>query len=111
MTPDAQKAVDAAPLKQAWIPKECDPTTLYPTHPQQNLKRWEQHQIATYNLSKVPAGEADKEGVCTIKTNQEKPSCLRATDFQHVVVSDTYQDKCGNQYRGAVAKAFLTKNE
>jgi hypothetical protein len=110
LSADDQK-VNEEPPATAWIPNACGPDKLYPTHPQQSLKRYHATEVATYDTPKVPAGAADTEDVCTIKTNQKDPKCLMSTTYEYAVLSDTLEDKCGNKYRGYIARGFLKNQE
>lgn len=88
----------------------CDDQNLYPTHPQQILKEYHRYSSNQYNNTKLKGGD----GPCLMAANTsgpKGPSCLRADLAYDVIISDTYQDACGNYYRGFRQTAFLGKEE
>ena len=84
---------------------------LYPTQPQQILKVYHVDQWAQYQESKLEA----KSETCVLGSKysnaQGRFACLRADVALRIVLSDTYQDACGNLYRGFVEKVFLRSQD
>ncbi len=82
----------------------CGDRTLWPTHPQQTTKNYLYGIFASYDHTKLPP----TSDAC----NRPAPNgrfCLTATLAYLFVMSDTYQDSCGNYYRGYWMVNFLKK--
>lgn len=73
----------------------CRDKKLYPTHPQQFTKDYIMGVVAPYDRLTLPALSSS----CIIP-NPTKKFCLSAQRAVVAVMSDTYQDSCGNLYRG-----------
>jgi hypothetical protein len=84
---------------------------LYPSQPQQSLKKYSLMQWAPYDLLKISA----ESPLCLRKSNPPTPNaktfCLRTDSAHRVILSDTYMDSCGNYYRGFHSLEFLGQNE
>lgn len=78
---------------------------LYPAHPQQDTKEYLYGAYANYTHHKIPVDSS----ACMTR-NPGKTYCLRATYANMVIMSDIYQDGCGNLYRGYWLTSYL-KNE
>lgn len=104
--------VEAAPVESlSRIELACDKTTLYPTHPQQDLKTYHVVAYGSYDHFRVDA----ESNVCLTKSlgrnSAGKKTCLRADTVEHAVLSDTYRDACGNLYRGIWKVTFLRQDD
>jgi hypothetical protein len=84
----------------------CHNETLYPTHPQENTKEYMYGDSATYDYSHLPATSS-----ACVTPNLSKKFCLRGTSAHLVVISDLYQDTCGNTYRGYWLVSYLKSDE
>ncbi len=93
----------------------CENKTLLPTHPQQGTKKYHLAITGEYNSHQLKGGEQSAyNDICMIWTNHAKPEqryCLRSKTIKVVVLSDLYQDTCGNTYRGYFKKKFLNTDE
>ncbi len=105
-----------APLKDLKLEKikiQCDQDreSLYPTHPQQMTKHYHVYNWAQYNHGKLTA----EAYACDIKSKHKNVAgtfpCIRATIAYEVMMSDLYQDRCGNFYRAYWQFGFLKKDE
>jgi hypothetical protein len=88
----------------------CGEQELYPTHPQQTLKRYLLYAYAQYDNQKL-SGHDEPCLVHSPRSDQRPLPCLRADVAYHVVLSDTYQDACGNGYRGVWELYFLGQQD
>lgn len=96
---------DVFALKQTSL--NCSDKTLVPTHPQQTTKKYHHFLVGRFNVPKVKADSR----VCKIKTQGSNSRCLMADTMEFALISDTYQDLCGNKYRGFWALSFLRQDE
>jgi hypothetical protein len=72
---------------------------LWPTHPQQETKHYHFAVYATYNHAKKL--DPTNAMICAQPNSKKNPTkCMRGTVAKVVVMSDLYQDECGNIYRG-----------
>ena len=90
----------------------CADKHLYPTHPSSDRKRYHRAAVGTFDHFKVDGDSS----VCKIKGNGKDPRtglrrCAAADDLQYIVLSDTFEDACGNMYRGFWAVSFFTMDE
>jgi hypothetical protein len=84
----------------------CGDKTLWPTHPQQTTKNYLHGIYASYDHTKLPA---DSHACNRASTNRR--SCLSATWAYVFIMSDTYQDSCGNYFRGYWMVNYLKKDD
>lgn len=93
------------------LPSNCSDQNLYPTHPQQSSKQYHIHQIASYAHFDLPAESV----MCAITTRPSSASarkyCLKAYQLNYVVLSDIFQNSCGEKFRGFWQVVFSSKNE
>ncbi len=104
------QGIELSKREHTEIPPSCPDKRLYPTHPQQFTKIYHVYRVANYNNRKVPY---DSE-VCLIASRSPSPAkrtCLLTDTFIHSLISDTFQDSCGNLYRGVWVMNFLKKQE
>jgi hypothetical protein len=98
-------------LQKVGLNCQLDNKNLYPTHPQQESKHYHLFDWGSYNHGKL---NGDSEA-CTIsskyKNRNGQYACLRPDVVYNVVMSDIYQDKCGNLYRAFKQTIYLDKNE
>lgn len=87
----------------------CKDTKLRPKTPEQLHKKYYLYKIAKYDLRKL--NKFDE--ACAIGTpkNSSLNACLKPTEAHIAIVSDLYEDSCGNNYRGFWVVRFLKKNE
>lgn len=97
-------------LEHLEIPGSCRNQNLYPTHPQQSTKIYHLYRDGIYELTKLSA-ESRTCKITSQPSGREKKFCLLADDFEHVVLSDTFQDACGNFYRGVWKVDFLRRDD
>lgn len=83
------------PARVDIIPLQCRDKNLYPTHPQQFTKEYVLGLVAKYDNRRLP-GSSD---ACAVSTTT-KSYCIVAQRGVVAVMSDTYEDGCGNLYRG-----------
>lgn len=106
---EESSAVDPYSWEKARL--ACDHPGIFPTHPQMSLKRYHLMLIAQYDHFRLQGGDE----ACVI--GGKKPNglgiipCFRPDIFQYVLLSDTYQDACGHQFRGVKEIAFFRRNE
>lgn len=84
----------------------CGVKKLYPTHPSQMTKEYLHAVYSMYNYAKIPPTSY----ACLIK-NPTNRFCVRAATAIMVVMSDTYEDDCGNFYRGYWLVTYLKSDE
>lgn len=84
----------------------CEDKRLFATHPQQTTKEYMYALWADYDYTKLPVDSV----ACTIP-NPTRKYCLRATWAKLVVMSDTFEDSCGNQYRAYWMVNYLMADE
>ncbi len=84
----------------------CGDRTLWPTHPQQTTKNYLYGIYANYDHPRLPP----TSHACN-RTSTNGRSCLTATWAYLFVMSDTYQDSCGNYYRGYWMVNYLKKDD
>lgn len=93
----------------------CENKTLVPTHPQQGTKKYHLAIIGKYNTHQIKGGEKGSySDICQIWTKHvipEQRTCLLSKALKVVVLSDTYQDTCGNFYRGYFKEKFFSSDE
>ena len=84
------------------LPLTCKDKKLYPTHPQQFTKEYIYGVVASYDKARLPGGSSS----CETATRNARAYCIIAMKAVVVVVSDTYEDGCGNLYRGYWVKNY-----
>ena len=77
------------------VPLTCRDRKLYPTHPQQFSKDYVMSLVSKYDRIRLPGTSS----ACTTPTTSKR-TCIVAMRAVVAVMSDTYQDSCGNYYRG-----------
>lgn len=87
--------VPPAPNQLSEKPLSCPDKTLWPTHPQQYTKEYLFAVSAPFDRLRLPPDMSS-----CITPNPTRRYCLRAQDANVMVLSDTYEDTCGNLYRG-----------
>lgn len=83
------------------IPLQCRSRKLYPTHPQQFSKEYIYGVVSKYDNVRLPGTSSS----CELATRNARAYCIRAMRAVVAVMSDTYEDGCGNFYR-----AYWLKN-
>jgi len=81
----------------------CQSKDLWPTHPQQFTKEYLYAVQANFERMRLPPHFAS-----CITPNPTKKYCLMTQTANVLVMSDTYQDNCGNYYRGYWHVAYRT---
>jgi hypothetical protein len=79
----------------------CADKNLYPTHPFQDTKEYIFAVASDYDYAKLPATSE-----ACIMPSPTKRFCQRAQTANVVIMSDTYEDGCGNKYRGYWVKHY-----
>jgi len=90
---------------------KCDKTELFPTHPSQATKLYHAAQIGLYQQTKIPGTSEACKISGKFKTTRGTLPCLMADSLKYFAISDTYQDRCGNFYRGLVEVRFWSRDE
>ena len=94
-------------LEHVEVPASCRGKDLYPTHPQQMSKIYHVYRVANYTSNLVPADSR----VCKITSRGTVKHCLQPDSFSYAVISDIFQDGCGNIYRGVWKVGFLKRDD
>jgi hypothetical protein len=81
-------------LLRAEIPGSCDQSTLYPAHPQQTSKQYHVFRAAHFTGSKLRA-----DARACKRSGKSKSRCLETYPLHYGIISDLFQDACGNMYR------------
>ncbi len=97
--------LDFTELRPAEI--HCSSTQLTPSSPDMSAKEYFNAMYGVYDHRKLNP----ESGLCLIRSKSKKPFCLKADGLYYVVVSDLYQDKCGNYYRGYTEVMFQKSYE
>ncbi len=108
---DTQTVSDPKPKDVERVQIACADKTLYPTHPQSSLKKYHRYSHGRYDHAKLD-GESP---VCKVKgggrNSAGKIPCLSPAGLDYAMLSDTYEDSCGNRYRGYWENLYLTTDE
>ncbi|MCO5141589.1 MAG: hypothetical protein M9962_00700 [Oligoflexia bacterium] len=93
------------------IPLSCENEYLAPTHPQMTTKLYHSTKIGQYDHFRLNANDE----ACTIggkfKNKNGQLPCMKADYLTETFISDTYQDQCGNFYRGIHKVVFFKTHE
>ena len=80
---------------------------LYPTHPDMGLKEYYNAQWGRYDQRLLKGNDE----ACLVSSRPSRPNalkfCLAADILKYVIISDTYQDACGNLYRGFYEEMYF----
>lgn len=98
--------VPANPSRLTETQVNCRDKKLWPTHPQQSTKEYVYAVTASYDYHRLP-GESE----ACITANYNKRLCVRSTWANIFIISDIYEDSCGNTYRGYWLTSFLQSQE
>ncbi len=89
----------------------CADQNLMPTHPAQTGKLYHLFRSNRYDHMKLSA----EDYACRIglpKVRAGVPArCGRADTAYDVIISDLYQDSCGNFYRGFIRRQYVQRDE
>jgi hypothetical protein len=94
------------PSRIAPVKINCEEKVLWPAHPQEGTKEILYAANANYRHKSLPP----KSPAC-LEHDTNQRYCLKATVANVVVLSDTYQDECGNFYRGYWVATFRKTEE
>lgn len=86
----------------------CQDQNLYPTHPSMSLKKYHFVYVGKFNVTHLQRTSPACKITSTMATNLK---CIIADEIYHFIVSDTYQDRCGNFYRAFHRKIFFKRQE
>lgn len=89
---------------------DCANKELHPSQPTQYLKQYHKLKRGSFDHFKITADSK----FCKInnkKTMLNGPKCLKGETLEFYIASDTYEDACGNLYRGYYRRQFLQKDE
>lgn len=103
--------IDLARLPRTEINCAADPTGLYPTHPQQDVKHYHRFDWGTYDHGKLKGDDEGCSMSSKFKNARGEYSCLRPDVIYSVIMSDVYRDRCGNLYRAYWELLYLKTNE
>jgi hypothetical protein len=84
----------------------CSVRKVYPTHPSQGTKEYLYAVYAMYDHRKIPPNS-----YACLRKNLTGRFCVRAATAIMVVMSDTFEDECGNYYRGYWLVTYLKSDE
>lgn len=84
----------------------CKTQKLWPTHPSQATKSYLWGRYSNYKYHDLPP----KSYAC-LMPNPTKKFCLRGAIAKAVVMSDTFQDECGNYYRAYWLVTYFRSDE
>ncbi|MES2528157.1 MAG: hypothetical protein V4598_13780 [Bdellovibrionota bacterium] len=84
----------------------CKVRKVYPTHPSQSTK---EYLYAVYNM--YDHGKIPPSSYACLRKNPTGRFCVRAASAIMAVMSDTYEDECGNFYRGYWLVTYLKSDE
>lgn len=87
-------------------PLTCETKHLYPTHPYQSTKEYIHAVFSMYDHGKL-----SPDSYACLTRNPTGRYCLRGATAIMVVMSDTYEDDCGNYYRGYWLLTYLKSDE
>jgi hypothetical protein len=87
-------------------PFACGTKNLYPTHPYQTTKEYLHAVFSMYDHGTLPPTSY----ACLTRSPNGR-FCLRGAVALMVVMSDTYEDDCGNYYRGYWLVTYLKSDE
>lgn len=104
--------IDWNSLKKIEIPESCNSDQLFPSHPQQTNKIYHLYREALLDFQKIPFDSK----ACLVPSRYPhagtgKFYCMLADSLTYVVISDTFEDLCGNLYRGFWNASFFKKKE
>ena len=88
------------------IQVNCRDKKLWPTHPQQSTKEYMYAVQAPYDHSRLP-GTSE----ACMRANYNQRLCVRATWANIFIISDLYEDSCGNTYRAYWTTSYLQNQE
>ncbi len=94
------------PFRITEKPFSCKVRKVYPTHPSQYTKDYLYAVYANYDHGKIPPNSS-----ACMRKNPTGRFCVRTTSAYMVVMSDTYEDECGNYYRGYWLITYLKSDE
>lgn len=97
---------ERSPDQSRPVQLKCDKNKLWPTHPQQTTKDYLFAVFSQYDHGKL---KADSYPCRT--PNPTRRFCLRGDVAKVVVMSDVYEDECGNVYRGYWLMTFQKSDE
>jgi hypothetical protein len=86
----------------------CQDQNLYPTHPSMSLKKYHFVYVGKFDVTQLQRSSPACKIASTMATNLK---CVIADELYHFIVSDTYQDRCGNFYRAFSRKIFFKRQE
>lgn len=99
--------VDAiSPDEARELPLTCESSTLWPTHPFQTTKEYLWAGFAHYEHHKLPV-----DSYACMRPSPTNRFCLMGAIAMAVVMSDTFEDECGNTYRGYWLVTYLKHDE
>ncbi len=87
-------------------PLACESKNLYPTHPYQSTKEYIHAAFSMYDHRML-----SPDSYACLTPNPTRKFCLRGATALLVVMSDTYEDDCGNFYRGYWLLTYLKSDE
>jgi hypothetical protein len=89
----------------------CENSRIFPTHPQMDQKKYFNAKYGSFDHFKL----STESELCLLKTKSKNSkgnyTCLRADRLAYVVISDLYEDSCGNFYRGYKELLFQRSHE
>jgi hypothetical protein len=99
-------------FSMAQLTRKCSGfKNLYPTHPQQDLKKYSLSQWTSYDIEKL----SGKDRECLVPSKTVRPDgsvlCFRSDELHLEILSDTFMDDCGNMYRAFQRLQYLKQDE
>ncbi len=89
---------------------DCEDKNLYPTDPLMTKKEYHLGYSGKFNFNLL---QKDQPGcmIGGLTLIKGVYPCFSSDTLRHVIISDTYQDRCGNFYRGFSQVVYLKKEE
>lgn len=95
-----------SPEEVRQVPLSCDNSALWPTHPFQTTKEYLWAGFAHYYHHKLPV-----DSYACLRPNPTNRFCVLGAIAMAVIMSDTFEDECGNVYRGYWLVSYLKSDE
>lgn len=98
------------PFSAKKLELNCANQNLYPTHPQQTTKEYHVFLKGQFDVARLPGTSR----ACHLHNNARGDSpkrCLVPEQMEFALISDTYEDSCGQKYRAYWVVSFLQKDE
>ncbi len=89
----------------------CNVSLLMPTHADQTTKFYHQFESTEFNIAKLKYNDEACLLPSKYKNSLGQFYCQRADTFYTAIISDTYRDRCGNNYRAFWRVSYLKQHD